>query len=386
MKARFTLFTLFILIISTLPAFAQEDCPDIFKAELENISGIDKVVRNQSGFLAILKKGSKKQAVSVVSKINKLRKKKSGECDFSGVAVAVIDNEYEQIKSASSTTMSKKEMTKLLYDHVYKLNPVQVEENLKGYKKLSELAPQNSYYKSRKEHYTKRAELVKTRAQYITRCLKECSKDKNIVSLKIKRDFYLFVVNGDTPLKTAEAFMDKIAQETPRPGKKMCVIAYSANLASRQTSCPVEYQEILNSNEEKLLMRHVQSLPGYKIQQNINGYKALKELAPHSTLYTKKLTAYESKQQGLDKFLNLKMASGKKLISKKINRGSTLYATLTKEALNGKSTFANRKLFRLLTDYYATSGYAYKKCVLKNSAGKTLGTISCGNSKCSFRQ
>ena len=386
MKARQTLITLFILIITALPAFAQQDCPDIFKAELENISGVNAVVRNDGGFLAILKEDSRKKAVSVVSQINKLRKNSSGECDFSGVSVAVMDSNLEQVKSSSSASMSKKELTKLLYDYVYKLSPVQVDENLKGYEKLSELAPQNSYYKARREHYAKRVELVKTRAEYIARCLKEFPKDKSILDLKIKRDFYLFVVAGDTPLKTAEAFMDKVAQGTPRPEKKMCVIAYSADLSNRQASCPVEYQEMLSSNEEELLMRHVQSLPGFKIQQNINGYKALQELAPHSTLYTKKLVAYESKQQGLERFKNLHIASGEKLISKSSNRGATLYATINNEALTGKSASATRRLFKLLTDYYAASGYAYKKCVLKNNAGKTLGTISCSKARCTFKQ
>ncbi len=130
--------------------------------------------------------------------------------------------------------MSKNELTKLLYDYVYKLSPVQVDENLKGYEKLSELAPQNNYYKTRKQHYSKRAELVKTRAEYIARCLKEFPKNEDIVDLKIKRDFYLFVIAGDTPLQTAKAFMSAIAQNTPKPEKKMCVIAYSEDL-SRQT-------------------------------------------------------------------------------------------------------------------------------------------------------
>ncbi|NDV26078.1 hypothetical protein [Desulfovibrio sp. JC010] len=385
MKARHTLIALFILTISALPAFAQEDCPDVFKAELENISGIDAVVQNDGGFLAILKKGSKKRAVSIISQINKLRKNSAGECDFSGTAVAIMDSDLEQLKSKSSASMSKGDVTKLLYDHVYKLSPVQVAENLRGYEKLSELAPHNSYYKARKEHYAKRAELVKTRAEFIARCIKAFPKDQKIVNLKVKRDFYLFVVAGDTPLKTAEAFMDRIAQETPRPEKKMCVIAYSADLGKRKTSCPVEYQEMLNSNEEELLMRHVQSLPGYKVQQNINGYKALKKINPNSTLYTKKLAAYESKQEGLQRFLNLRIASGDKLISKDSNRGSTLYATINSKALDGKSASANKRLYRLLTDYYAASGYAYKKCVLKGAAGKTLGTISCGNSRCSFK-
>ncbi|HAS90320.1 MAG TPA: hypothetical protein DCS48_13645 [Desulfovibrio sp.] len=385
MKARHFLLALFILIVSALPAFAQDNCPDIFKSELENISGVDTVVQNNGGFLAILKEGRKAKAVSIVSQINKLRKNNIGECDFSGVAVAVMDSNLDQVKSSSSASMSKSDITKLLYDHVYKLSPVQVEKNLRGYEKLSELAPQNSYYKARKKHYSNRAELVKTRAEYIARCLKDFSKDKSIIDLKIKRDFYLFVVAGDTPLKTAEMFMDKIAQETPRPEKKMCVIAYSADLGSRQTSCPVEYQEMLNPNEEELLMRHVQSLPGFKVQENINGYEALKKINPNSTLYTKKLAAYKSKQQGLKRFLNLHIASGEKLISKSSNRGSTLYATINREALNGKSASAHRKLFKLLTDYYGTSGYAYKKCVLKSPTGKTLGTISCSKSRCSFK-
>ncbi|MFW5500720.1 MULTISPECIES: hypothetical protein [unclassified Maridesulfovibrio] len=386
MKARSILFTIFILIVTVLPAFAQKDCADIFKAELENISGVNAVVRNDGGFLAILKEGSKKQAVSVASKINKLRKKNVGACDFSGVSVAVMDSNFDQIKKASSASMSKNELTKLLYDYVYKLSPVQVDENLKGYEKLSELAPQNNYYKTRKQHYSKRAELVKTRAEYIARCLKEFPKNEDIVDLKIKRDFYLFVVAGDTPLQTAKAFMSAIAQKTPKPEKKMCVIAYSEDLSRRQASCPSDYQDILKTNEEELLMRHVQSLPGFKVQQNINGYKALKELAPHSTLYTKKLVAYESKQQGLERFMNLYISSGEKLISKSSNRGATLYATINSNALDGKSASANLKLFKLITDYYAASGYAYKKCVLKDSAGKTLGTISCANSRCTFKQ
>ncbi|WP_321400845.1 hypothetical protein [Maridesulfovibrio sp.] len=386
MKARFILTSLLIFIFSTLPAFAQGNCSDIFKAELENISGVDTVIASDNGFLAILKEGSKKQTVSAVSQINKLRINNSGGCNFSDTAVAIMNSDFEQVKSASSASMPIKDVARLLYDYVYKLSPVQVEENLKGYEKLSELDPKNNYYKARVEHYTQRAELVKTRSEFISRCLKQFPGDKTISDLKIKRDFYLFVVDKDSPLKTAEAFIDKVAQESPRPDKKMCVIAYSADLDNRQTSCPAEYQKILNSNEEELLMRHVQSLPGYQLQLNINGYKALNKLAPHSALYTNKLAAYEAKEQGLQRLLNLRTVSGEKLISKSSNRGNTLYATITNEALDGKSVSANRKLFRLLTDYYAASGYAYKKCVLKNSAGKTLGTISCSNSECTFKQ
>ncbi len=76
MKARSILFTIFILIVTVLPALHRRTVLNIFKAELENISGVNAVVRNDGGFLAILKEGSKKQAVSVASKINKLRKKK----------------------------------------------------------------------------------------------------------------------------------------------------------------------------------------------------------------------------------------------------------------------------------------------------------------------
>ncbi|WP_419781421.1 hypothetical protein [Maridesulfovibrio sp.] len=386
MKVRFFLFALFIMILSALPAFAQEDCSELFKAELENLSGVESVIRNKSGFLAILDNSNRKKAVSIVSKINKLRKSGNGQCDFSGTAVVVMDDNFDQIKSVSSNALSKNEITRLLYDYVYKLSPVQVEENLKGYQKLSELAPKDKYYKARVEHYTNRSELVKTRAEYIARCVKEFPKDKKILNLKVKRDFYLFVVAGNTPLKTAQKFMDRVAKEIPRPDKKMCVIAYNADLNSRQTSCPAEYQQMLHSNEEELLMRHVQSLPGYKVQQNINGYTALKKLNPSSTLYTKKLDIYEEKEIGLQRFLNLRTASGDKLISRSSNRGATLYATISKQALDGKSDSANHKLFRLLTDYYAVSGYAYKKCVLKDSVGKTLGTISCDKSRCTFKQ
>lgn len=386
MKIRYYIFTLFIMILSALPAFAQEDCADLFKAELESISGVESVIRNKTGFLTILGNSNRKKAVAVVSQINKLRKHSSGQCDFSGVAVAVMDNSFDQIKSISSQSLSQKDVARLLYDYVYKLSPIQVEENLKGYQKLSELDPKNAYYKARVEHYTNRYELVKTRADYIDRCLKEFPKDKNILNLEIKRDFYLFVVAGDTPLKTARDFMDRIAREIPRPDKKMCVIAYNAELDKRSASCPDEYQQMLGSNEEELLMRHVQSLPGYKMQQNINGYTALKKLNPNSTLYTKKLDVYEAKEKGLQRFLNLRTASGEKLISKSGSRGDTLYATINKQALDGKSESANRTLFRLLTDYYAVSGYAYKKCVLKNSGGQTLGTISCNKSSCTFKQ
>ncbi|WP_319763074.1 hypothetical protein [Maridesulfovibrio sp.] len=385
MKSRYLIISLLIVIVTAFPAFAHADCNDILKAELGNISGINAVVQNKSGFLAILDEMSRKQEVSVVSEINKLHKKDDGKCNFSSLPVAVMDSNLDELKSGSASSLSRSDLTKLLYEYVYKLSPIQVEQNLKGYEKLTELAPQNTYYKARKEHYTERSTLVKTRAKFIARCLKEFPKDKNILDLEIKRDFYLFVVAGETPLKTAEKFMDKIAQDTPRPDKKMCVIAYSADMENRQSSCPEEYEKLMTSNEEELLMRHVQSMPGYKIQLNINGYKALKKLNPSSTMYTDKLAAYEAKQQGLQRFLNLRTASGEKLISKSSNRGYTLYATLNNEALDGKSASTNRKLFHLLRDLYAIDGYAFKKCVLKNSADKTLGTISCGNSRCTFR-
>ncbi|CCO22887.1 hypothetical protein [Maridesulfovibrio hydrothermalis] len=386
MKVRLILITLFILIVTALPALAQDDCPSIFKAELENLPGIKSVVQDQNGFLAILDSAEKIEATRKVSSIKALRKKTNpGQCDFSGVAVAIMDSNLQLVKSSTDSALNRDDVTKLLYKYVYDLSPVEVEENLKGYERLSERSPQNSYYAARKKHYIKRINLIKARNEFIAQCLKEARKDKSIVDLKVKKDFYLFVTATENAAETAAAFLEKVVATTQKPEKKLCVIAYSKDLSSKETNCPDEYKKNLVETEEELLMRHVQSLPSYQIQRNINGYKALKALNPNSTLYTRKLAAYEIKLQGLNKFLNISFVNGNRVFTKSSSKGSTLFASVNKEALKGKSQSAKLKLFKTLAAYYAHTGKAYPRCVLKNSAGKTLGTISCGKTRCSFR-
>lgn len=386
MKAKIFLITLCTIVMTALPVFAQEDCSSIFKAELENLSGIKAVAQNQSGFLAILDSADKTDSIKAVSLIKNLRSNTSiDQCDFSGTAVAVLNSDLNQVKSSTSSSLKTGDITKLLYKYVYDLSPIEVDENLKGYERLSQLSPQNSYYAARKEHYIKRVELINARKEFMNQCLKGIRKDKNILDLKVKKDFYLLVTATKTPLKTAQNFLNKISKSTPRPDKNICIMAYSHDLAIKKTSCPAEYKKNLDSVEEELLMRHVQSVPSYQIQKNINGYKILKGLNPSSTLYTSKLDSYEAKQQGLNKFLGINSAAGRKIFNKSSAKGSILFATVSSSALNGKSESANRKLFQTLTAYYSHSGRPYKKCVLKNNAGTTLGTITCNKNNCRFK-
>lgn len=385
MKARIILIALCIFFVSVLQVFAQEDCSSIFKAKLENVDGIKAVTKDQSGFLAILDSTNKSGAIKIASLVKKMRNDGSvSQCDFSGIAIALMNSDFDLVKSSTSS-LKKSEITKLLYKYVYDLSPIEVDENLKGYEKLSELSPQNSYYAARKEHYIKRVKLINARKEFISRCLKDVRKDKSILDLKVKKDFYLFVTGTDTPLKTAQSFLDDITKSVARPDKKICIIAYSKDLAVKETSCPEEYKENLGSTEEELLMRHVQSIPSYKLQKNITGYSILKKFNPSSTLYISKLDSYKKRLHGLNKFLGISSASGEKVFSKSSTKGATLFATVNRDVLKGKSESANRKLFQTLTAYYSHSGKPYRKCVLINSGGITLGTISCEKNSCSFR-
>ncbi len=386
MKSRFLLTALLVFFITAVPAFAQNNCPSLFKKKLENIPGVKTVEQDKNGFLTILDTSSRSGAAKAVSLIKKLRKNGStNQCDFSGTAVSVLDRNLNQVKSGTDGALKKSDLSNLLYKYVYRLDPVEVEENLRGYNKLHELSPGNSYYAARIEHYENRIQLIKDRNNFIASAEQAVTKDKSIIDLKIKKDFYLFVAATDNPLAAAEKYLDKIGRQTPRPDKKICIIAYSQDLKTKEADCPAEYQNTLHSTEEELLMRHVQSLPSYLLEQNMNGYEALKKLNPSSTLYTKKLASYKARQLGLEKFIALNSASGKRIFAKTSQKGGTLYATVDESALNGRSGSANEKLFQLLTSYLQYSGGPVNKCVLKNSSGTTVGTITCTKSGCSFK-
>ncbi|WP_027720557.1 hypothetical protein [Maridesulfovibrio zosterae] len=386
MNTRTILSTILILIFTAMPVMAQEDCSSIFKTELESVPGIKAVVQDQNGFLTILNSDNKTDVIKAVSAIKNLRKSNQvKQCDFSGVAVVIMDSNFELTKSATST-LNKTKISKLLYKYIYALSPVEVEENLHGYEKLSELSPQNRYYAERIKHYTKRINLIKSRNNFITKCLSEIRKNKNIADLKIKKDFYLFITETETPLASAEKFLNKMAKSTPKPDKDLCIISYSKNLEKKETSCPAEYENDLANNEEELLMHHVQSIPSYKIQENINGYAALKKLNPSSTLYTGKYEAYKAKQKIFDKFVHIKTAAGNNIFTKTNPKGSILFATINNNAVNGKSKSTNKRLFETLASYYQRAGSPYPKCVLKNTSGETLGIISCNKNGCNFKQ
>ena len=385
MNTRTILSTILILIFTAMPVMA-EDCSSIFKTELESVPGIKAVVQDQNGFLTILNSDNKTDVIKAVSAIKKLRKSSQvKQCDFSGVAVVIMDSNFEPAKSTTSP-LNQAEISKLLYKYVYALSPVEVEENLRGYEKLSELSPQNRYYAERIKHYKKRISLIKDRNNFITKCLAEVRKNKNIADLKVKKDFYLFITTTETPLASAENFLNKIAESTHKPDKDFCIVSYSKNLEKKEISCPAEYEKDLASNEEELLMHYVQSIPGYKMQENINGYAALKKLNHASTLYTAKYEAYKAKEKLFDKFMHIKTVAGNNIFNKTNPKGSILFATIDNDAINGKSKSAHNRLFKTLASYYHRAGSPYPKCVLKNTSGQTLGIISCNKNGCYFRQ
>ncbi|WP_432738527.1 hypothetical protein [Maridesulfovibrio sp. FT414] len=386
MKTRLFLPTLLFILFTVLPASAQDDCASRFIGSLKQVSGVKAVEQTEKGYLAILDSSDKAQSIKAVSQIKALRKSGSNSrCDYSGTAVAVMNSNLDVIKSGTADALNKGNIATMLYKYVHDLSPVEVEENLRGYEVLCEMSPANSYYAARKAHYEQRIQLIKDRNEFIAKSEELAAKDRDIIDLKIKKDFYLFVTAGKTPLATAEKFLSAVAEKTTRPEKKFCIIAYSSDLETRESDCPEEYSDALHETEEELLMRYVQSLPGYLLQDNVNGYSALKKLNPGVTLYTKKLDAYSYKLDGLERFRSLRTATGNKLISKSSTKSSTLFATVSREALQGKSASANLKLMETLAQYYQQSGAPLDRCVLKDPSGTTLGTISCSNSDCSFK-
>ncbi|OEU68882.1 MAG: hypothetical protein BA863_05295 [Desulfovibrio sp. S3730MH75] len=378
----------FILCSMTLPALAQEDCAKELKAELTDISGVQTVVNENGNLLAILSTSDRTKVIKLVSRIAVVHGQVSESgCSFSQYPVAIVNSQLGQAKSKTTGNLTNADFIKLLYKHVYALSPVQVDENFKGYAKLAELAPQNSYYAARLAHYKERVALQKDRNEFISRCLKESVKDANIVGLKIKKDIYLFILKDGDPKKTATEFLDKVAKLTPKPKKDFCLFFYDSELNRLGESCPAEYQKNLGNAESSLLRNYVQSIPSYKIDQNINGYKALKKLNPASTLYTTKLRAYEIKRNGLEKFLNVKTSTGSNLFTKNTVKGSTLYVTVNNDGLNKYSKKSLKTFYGMLSSYYSHSGSPYSKCMIKNSAGSTLGKIQCNKKgQCSFQQ
>ncbi len=377
----------FILCSIALPALAQEDCAKELKTELMAISGVQSVINENENLLAILDTSERTEVIKLVSRIAAVHSKNSDTgCSFSQYPVAIVNSALGQAKSKTSGNLTNADFVKLLYKHVYSLSPVQVEENFKGYTKLAELAPQNSYYAARLAHYKERVELQKNRNEFVSRCLKEAAKDTNIIDLKIKKDVYLFILKDGEPQKIASEFLDKVAKLTPKPKKEFCLFFYDSELNRLGESCPAEYQKTLDNAESSLLMSHVQSIPSYKIDQNVNGYKALKKLNQSSTLYTTKLRAYESKRNGLEKFLNVKTSTGSSLFTKNSVKGSTLYVTVNSDTLGKSSKKSSKTFYDMLSSYYSYSGSPYSKCMIKDVSGSTLGKIQCNkNGQCSFR-
>lgn len=386
MNTRLILALLLTFSTLVLPAWAQDNCASLLTNALENTSGVEAVEHENNDYLVILDSNLRTENIKTVSRIKSLRNDRiSAECDFSKSEIVILDSDLNSIKSGTEGSLKKSDIEKILYKYVYSLSPVDVEKNLNGYNRLHALSPSNNYYVARQKHYEKRLQLIKDRRQFIEKAEKEALRDKSIVDLVVKKDFYLAVTSTQHPLSTVEAFLNKVAELTPKPEKNICIVAYSADLKKRETKCPQEYRELLPGTEEELLMRHVQSLPGFLIEKNINGYAALKKINPSSTLYTKKLRAYKTKLHGLEKFMNLKTSSGKKIFNEFRREGHTLYATVSNEALNGKTESTALSLYRTLAEYYNYSGRPLKRCILKNQAGTTLGTIMCDRSGCSFR-
>ncbi|WP_320171428.1 hypothetical protein [Maridesulfovibrio sp.] len=385
MKTRLILLAILAILSTAQPLFAQQDCPAVFSERLEKISGIKAVEQSDTGFLAILDSDSRTTSIKIISQIKALRKKDSGKCDFSGTSVCMMDKDFNMIKGGMDSGLKRKDIAGLLYKYVYALNPAEAEENLRGYEKLCELAPANAYYAARREHYGKRVRLIKDRSEFIAACQKMARADKKILDLKINRDFYLFITSTETPLATAEQFLEKVAKTTPRPDKKVCVIAYNSDMDKRESACPAEYSAALAGMEEELLISHVRHLPGYMILKNVNGYAALQKLNPTFKFYAQKHAFYSAKRDGLEKFGNLNTATGSSLFTRTSSRGDTFFATVNPAAIKGRSQSANMQLYKTLADYFQHCGSPLSKCVLKDPAGNTLGTIHCGKNGCSFR-
>ncbi|SDK42504.1 hypothetical protein SAMN05660337_0407 [Maridesulfovibrio ferrireducens] len=388
MKGKFSVIIAFFILLTATSAFAQDGCDNLLKTELTNIPGVQTTIQENGKFLTILATSDKAESIKIASRITALHSRTSSTgCDFNSFPIAVFNSNLLSVKTKTADNLSNADIEKLLYKHVYALSPVQVDENLKGYTRLAELFPLNSYYAARVEHYKERSDLQKTRNNFIKKCLREAAKDKNIRDLKINRDVYLFITDDDTPQKTSLAFLDKVEKITPRPKKELCLFFYDSELNRKGDSCPAEYQQNLGNTEETLLMNYVQSIPSYRIEQNINGYKALKKLNPASTLYTSKLDSYESKLRGLNNFLNIQTSSGEKLFLKNILRGSTLFVTLDDKAIEGKSRKSLKSFYSALNSYYAYSGSPYQRCMLKSQTGATLGKIQCTkNGRCRFKE
>ena len=386
MKSKFSLIIAFFILFTANSSFAQNDCEISLIAELKNIPSIQTIIQNDDKILTILSTSDKTESIKSVSRIAALYSRTSTtDCDYKTFPIAVLNSDLISVKSKTSNGLKKSDIEKLLYKYVYGLSPLQLEDNLQGYTRLAELSPGNSYYAARVVHYKERIDLQNDRINFINQCIKEAAKDKSILDLKINRDAYLFITANDTPQKTALAFLDKVAKITPKPKKELCLFFYDSNLNRKGDSCSEASLESLGNIEESLLMSYVQSIPSQRISQNINGYKALKKLNPTSALYAAKLKSYESKLVGLNRFLNIKTASGQKVFLANSSKGYTLFVTLNDKAVEGKSTSSVESFYNALNSYYTHSGSPYLRCTFKSQSGATLGSIQCTkNGQCRF--
>ncbi len=386
MKSKFSIMLVIFILFASTAAFAQSDCENLLKTKLEALPGVQSTVQDNGKFLAILSTSDRAETIKTVSRITAIHSRTSpAGCDFKAFPIAILNSNLLSVKSKTGRDLRNTDIAKLLYKHVYELSPLQLEENLKGYTRLAELSPRSSYYAARVAHYQERINLQQDRIKFINQCLKEAAKDKDIIDLKINRDVYLFITAGNTPQKTALNFLDKVAKITPKPKKDLCLFFYDSNVIRKGESCPQEFQETLGSTEEALLMSYVQSIPSHLITQNINGYKALKKLNPTSALYAAKLKSYESKLVGLNRFLNIKTASGQKVFLANSSKGYTLFVTLNDKAVEGKSTSSVESFYNALNSYYTHSGSPYLRCTFKSQSGATLGSIQCTkNGQCRF--
>lgn len=388
MKNKFSIIITFLVLFTATPSFAQNDCEILLKKELKSLPSIQTIVQDGNRFLAILSTSDKADTIKSVSRITTLHSRTSpAGCDFKTFPIAVLNSNLISVKSKTSDGLQNSDIEKLLYKHIYGLSPLQLEENLQGYTRLSELSPHNNYYIARIAHYKERIDLQNDRIKFINQCVKEAAKDKDILDLKINRDAYLFITANDTPQKTALNFLDKVAKITPKPKKELCLFFYDSNLNRKGESCPQEDLKTPENTEESLLMSYVQSIPSNLINQNIKGYKALKKLNPTSALYAAKLESYESKLTGLNRFLNIQTASGQKVFLTNTSKVHTLVVTLNDKTLEGKSDTAIKAFYNELSSYYAYSGSPYLRCMLKSQSGANMGIIQCTkNGLCKFEE
>ncbi|WP_027178358.1 hypothetical protein [Maridesulfovibrio bastinii] len=381
-------FILSAIIILTLiipsTSFAQV-CSNAFVSAASSISAVSNFSGEKGLFLAVLDSNKKTDAVKCKTAIKKIMQKKSGTCDFSDYRVVIIYQNFNRAGEGFPKPVKDSDFEKLLYAYVYSLNPADVQSNLKGYRALLKLNPSSSYYKARLAHYEGRKELHQARKEFISKAMKMAVVDNTIIDIRMNREFCFIVTASGDPMKTAAAFINKVKAEVPDMSKDPCIFVYDSDLKKAGEACP-QWTDSEKADQEEmiLLLSYVKSLPGFELEKNMNGYKALSKMQPNSSFFKNKIKFYSKKLHDLESFSQIKSAAGNPVFIKHARKGAIYTVEIDDNAVKGLDGKALEAFYNSISSFYEFNGAALNRCLV-SAHGQVAGTITCNKKgHCTF--